>query len=219
MKKTTNKQKGIRTGIVSAIVILMMVIAFNVPKPIIVTETTEDGLPSWHVVWKGTLAQAMGDSENVTQGYNGTAIRGIYFVNHTETAVLTYAQNDSDVLQNYSNASGLAYSGDDNFWLEMAHSTNFDIIIRVAGNKSHCGNSTAPGGVFIDTYLRVNITGTDTPIAISALTSMHPVVTHNVSTEYLMYMNFYLNDTDAGTFTLDKGDSCEITEIRLEAYY
>ncbi len=215
-KKMDKRKAGIRSGIVSAFIIIMLLFAFNMPKPTF--EQSEDGM-SWHVVWEGSLAQAMGDSENTTAGANGTAIRGIYFVNHTTTPTDTYAQNDSDVLQNYSNTSNLAYSGDDNFYLEMAHSVNFDIVVRVAGNKTHCGNTTAPGGVFIDSYLRVNITGTDAPISIAALTSAHGVVTHNVSTEYLLYMNFYMNDTDAGLFTLSKGDSCDITVIRLEAYY
>jgi len=222
MIKEKDKEKyrkvGIRSGVVSAIVIVMLIFAFNMPKPTIEMIETEDG-KSWHVAWEGTLAQAMGDAENSTAGYNGTAIRGIYFVNHTETPLNTYAQNDSDVLQNYSNASNLAYSGEDNFYLEMAHSVNFDIVVRVSGNKSMCGTNLSGDGVFIDTYLRLNITATGTPLLITALTPAHGVVTHNVSTEYLMYKNFYLNDTDAGTFTLSKGQSCDLTVIRLEAYY
>jgi len=197
----------------------MLIFAFNIPKPAIeVIETEEDGR-TWRVIWEGTLAQAMGDAENTTAGYNGTAIRGVYFVNHSTTPTDTYAQNDSDCLQNYSNSSNLAYSGEDDFYLEMAHSVNFDIVIRVSGNKSHCGTNLSGDGVFVDTYLRLNLTAAGSPLSISTLTAMHGVITHNVSTEYLLYMNFYINDTDAGTFSLSKGQSCDITTIRLEGYF
>lgn len=225
-KNIKNRKAGIRAGIVSALIVVMLVVAFNVPKPHI-EFVNEENEKSWHIVWEGTLAQALGETsfgENTTEGYNGTGIRGVYFLNHTTNPGLAsvggaYSENVSQTFQDWANTSHLGYTNDDNFYVELAHSVNFDIVVRVAGNKSHCGTNLSGDGVFIDSYLRVNITGTGAPLGITALTPMHGVVSHNVSTEYLLYMNFYLNDTDAGTFTLSKGQSCDITLIRLEAYY
>ena len=97
----------------------------------------------------------------------------------------------------------------------MIHSTDFDVMVRVRGNSTVCGDV---GPIFRGDWLRVNITAT-APLSLTDQWTIG-VVTYNVSTDPFIWMNFYINGTYFGTpFSLSKDSSCDLTEIRFEAYY
>ena len=196
-----------------AILIGVMFITFEMPKPII--EQTPER--QWHVVWKGTLADlVMAES---TPGSGVAGILEVFFVNHTATPDAAYATNSSGLIENWCHAAHLNYISSNSFDVEIAAYVNFDIVVRVRGNKSICGNSTGPYGIFRDDWLRVNITA-GSPLDLTNQSTVG-VVTNNVSTNPFIWMNFYVNDAmpGAGTFTLDFDQGADITIISFDAYY
>ena len=210
-KKTKKTKAGIpvRLGLISGIIIAMIIVSFSVPTPKI--EQTDDG-KSWHVVWEGSfadLARAEG-----SPGVDASGILEVFFPNATVTPNSTYSINTSTTIEGWCTAAHLGYTSVDNFYTELAHSTAFDVVVRVRGNNTVCGD----GANFRAEWLRVNITAA-APLSMTDQKTFG-VITLNDTANGFIWMNFYINATmSGGTFSLTKDQSCVISEIRFEAYY
>ena len=160
--------------------------------------------PSWHIVFEGNLAQA-GEGD---PGTGAGGILEIFFYPHTATPGTTYAENNSATLE----AASLGWANADDFNVELPHSTAFDPVVRVRGNKTQCWRVDK----FYDSDLRVRWTCTD--LGVSSDTVMTGVVTYNNTSADFLWMNFYHQGSGSG-FTLSKDQTASIQSIKFEAYY
>ena len=210
IKRETQKKIGISTGLVSALVVGMLFLMFTVPQPTIVP--TDDG-KSWHVVWEGNLVQAKSEFD---PGAAAGGILGVYFVNKSASPHVAYAQNDSEYLQTWANASKLGYTNADDFNLEIAHSVDFTIVIRVRANDTMCEDSGTSN--FHPEWVRVNISAPD--IGITSFTNTSQVVTKNDTSLAFIWLNFFIEeDSGSGNLNIARDETAQISGIRLEAYY
>lgn len=212
MKKEKNndvKKAGVRIVFVSMLVIGMVVGYMTLPHPVIVTD---DG-GSWHIVWEGSLTALAAEA---TPGSNTSGILSVYFHPH-QTDGGSYMENSSSNLENNCTGAGLGFANADDTEVDLAHSTTFDLVVRVRGNNSNC----KVGGVFYDTNLKIQWTcaglgvAGDTELTIGAGEAK---TTANDTTYTYLYMNFF--DTNSGSgFTISQDETIEITSIKFLAYY
>ena len=209
-KEKINRRKAGRSlSIVFGITITIMLIVFSMPKPVLVeNEETE----TWHVIWKGTLAEA-------AEGDPGSGASGfleIFYINHSGTPATAYTENSSATLESWCTA-GYGYASADNFKIQLSSAITFDLLGRFRFNKTHAYETDK----FIDTDCRVNITHTGlNGNAISDVTGTL-VVSHNDSSDEYLWANVYWNNAAAG-YTIAAGGlaaSNQCTEISIEAKY
>ena len=213
-RKTRNKKaSSLRLGLISALIIGTLLYALVVPY----TPTIENK-PSWHVVWSGPLTAL---AEGVLTG-DASGILEVFFINNTATPNSSYSINVSNTLQDWCNASHLGYASADNFYTELAHSVNFDIVVRLKCNQTISANSTGIYAVFNSGRVRCNITMVLNP---TSLTPLIKVETYNATGSAFMYVNCWINWTTAAYtpaatgFQIAPDSSNAINEIRFEAYY
>ena len=148
-------------------------------------------------------------------GAGASGILEVFFINHS--ASNDYKDvNTSATLEGWCDAHGLGYANADDTEVDIAHSTSFDIVVRVRGNTTHCNNGTA----WVDTDLNVTITWSD-----GSLSDAQPdgqttegTAAFNTSTFTFLYVNFFWDNSDNG-FTINKGQTSEIASIEFAAYY
>jgi len=203
-KKINGKKAGVRTGLIAGIIIVSLIIAFNVPKPVI--EIEDSG--TWHVVWEGSLAQA---AEN-NPGAGASGFLEFFCPNHTATPATAYDENSSAEIESWcvANMPGKTpYASADNFRIELDHSVSHDWVVRARFNKTHCWD----GAKFIDTRCRINLTvsGDNTLADVTGTL----VVTRNNTGEDYLWVNVYW--ATGYTINADGGDSYD--EISIEAKY
>jgi len=210
MKEKNPKYKKVRYGIVIALVIGMMVSYMTLPHPVL--EQDED-TKSWHIVWEGNIAQAV---ENVTTSalQNTSGILSVYFHPHlTDTG--GYFENSSSNLETNCTTAGLGYANEDGVEVDLAHSTTFDIVVRVRGNATNC----KVGGVWFDTNLRVTVDGTNLGGSNETLTvGAEGKWTDNTSSFAHLHMNFFYTNSGSG-FTISQDQTVELPWIKFEAYF
>jgi len=126
--------------------------------------------------------------------------------------------NDSSILETWATDNGLGYTDSDDFNIEIEHSVDFDIVVRIRGNRTMCDN---PAGAHVDANLRVNISSAGAAnLDIDALTAMTAVITQNDSACEYIWMNFNLKvDQAAGKLNIDRDQTADITAIVFSAYY
>ena len=166
--------------------------------------------PGWHTVYTWT---PLGEEAAST---GGTQWLGIYFVNHTATPNSAYDTNSSDDLSDWANTTfgaGKGYGTADEFYLELKHSTTFDIVVRVVYNQTW-GPWT--GSAWDNASWRVNITLTG-DITITDVTGVN-VETDNDSGKAHYWGNCYWDNSGSG-YTLGADDTAAIVEISIEAKY
>jgi len=200
---------GVLIGIVGVTFILIMSNSQNIKldQPVVEDE------PEWHEVWSWTPELGPLGAEASQAGTSG--FLGIYFVNHSATAATAYTRNASTEFENWSHAAGLDYCNSDNFRLELAANTQFDIVVRVVYVDT---NGPWNGTAWRDTDVRINITVTG-EVSISDVTGTF-VETHNVSTDKSYYGNVYW--TGGSGYSIAAGDGTDqatISEISIEARY
>lgn len=201
--KVYKKKAGFRVGLIVALVVGMMFSYMTLPQPTIVHD--ERG---WHVVWEGSFAQAAEADPGAAAG----GILEIFFINHSASPDTTYTVNTSATLETWCTAAGLGYASADDFNFELAHSVDFDVVIRVRGNQTQCYRTDH----WHPQDLRVRWTSSD--LSVSADTVMTGVVSYNNSAQPYLWMNFYDDNSGSG-FSLSKDQSVDITSIKFEAYY
>jgi len=206
-KRNIDKKKaGISLGLVVGLVMVMMFLYITAPRPMI--EPTDDG-KSWHLVWSGSLAKAAEGNPG------GSGILGVYFVNDSTS---NFANNDSSILETWATDNNLGFVTADNFNEEMAHSVDFDIVVRVRVNETQADDGA---GNFNDAWIRVNISSPGAGnLDINGGTAMTKVVTHNDTALPYIWLNFNIKeDQAAGKLNLARDQSADITYINLSAYY
>jgi len=198
------KKIDIRYGVVAFLVIGIMFSYTVLPRPVL----EQDENKSWHIIWEGTLAEAA----EADPGSGNSGILEVFIINHTATPDTAYAENTSATLEGWCTANNLGYASADDSNIDIAHSTSFDIVVRVRGNQTHCYRTDK----FFHTDLRVRITSSD--LSIGADTEATCVVTHNDSSDDFIHCNFYEDNSGSG-FTISKDSTNEIDNIKFEAYY
>jgi len=206
-EKIDKKSKKVRYGLIIALVTGIMFVYATVPTPeVLIDEETG----SWHVIWKGNLAQAA----EYDPANDSSTILSVYFHPH-QVDVGGYNENSSSNLETNCTGGNLGFANGDDQEVDLAHSTEFDIVVRVRGNDTHC----KVGATWFNSNLRVHLTCADLTIDQDlTLAAGEAMTTHNASDSTYLYMNFF--DTNSGSgFTISQDQTVEITEISLEAYY
>ena len=188
------KAAGISLGTISAVVIAVMFVFFTAPRPQLVTDDGE-----WHVIWHGNLVMA---AENTTIAADEGGFLEILWLNHTATPATAYDVNDSSVMEGWADANNLGYANADNFSVELAHTTTWDIVVRCQFNSSQCNN-----GELSRVRCAINITAGDNVMGGGTN------ATGRINTSYgaynnMMWVNFYWTNGGAGySLSPDGGDT------------
>jgi len=205
-KHRINKKAGVTiTAMVSGLIASILILSMSVTEDVIIEK--EEIIRSWNFI-----ANSLGDEVGLDNATFEAGILSIYFAPHQADPTTAYAENDSDVLEAMCFDNGTGYANTDDFRIQIDHSTAFDILVRVRGNKTTCWN----GSAFIDAYLRVNITSVG--FSIPALTNMTPVITHNSSTQEYIWINYYINNAGAG-YSIVRGNETLFQTIIYEGFY
>ena len=159
---------------------------------------------SWHVIWEGSLADAL---EEASIAGDGSGILCVYFVNTSDADGRT--MNTSYTIQGWCNSSGLGYTNADDQQIDLKSATNFEIWVRIRANATIAKR----GASWFDSDIRVRITSAD--MSIGADTACTNYVSSNNSTYNFLYVNCVL----VGPYTISKGATLQITAIKFEAYY
>lgn len=214
MKKESNKKynvkkAGVRMGLVSVFVIGIMFAYMTLPIPVL----EQDDGGSWHIIWEGSLSAVAAEAN---PGTNTSGILSVYFHPH-QADVGGYLENSSSNLETNCTSNDLGFANADDTEVDLAHSTAFDVVIRVQGNNTNC----KVGGVFYNTNLKVQWTCADLGVAGDTELTIgagEARTTANDTTYTYLYMNFF--DTNSGSgFTISQDQTVEITSIKLLGYF
>lgn len=211
------KLKGKRLGLLTGLIVLMLVGYFNIPHPVL--EHDEHGFAQ--IRWAGTIIASANESS-----YSGTAsgILEVYIVNHSATPKTAYDTNLSADLRTWANAS-LDADGTGTTYYAYAHvsgnaslsttltvkwGTTFDVVVRWRGCRTHCYD----GSKFIMGDCRVKINATGGGVTMSEVTGYN-VNSSNATDHTFLWGNTYFDNSGSG-YSLSKGGTCTITNIKLE---
>jgi len=200
-EKTKNRKAGVpvKAGLVSAIIIISLVVAFTVPRPMVVFD--EDTL-EWQVIWKGNAASAA----EADPGADESGWLATWCYDYAETP-----GDDNATDGNYdtwtTNVSG--YQSTDNAEaMDLASDDPFYFVVRCRFSDVHCGDA----GTLMSNRCRVALTvsgdetiddvylyGHDTDLAAGG----GAFVCSNDSA--WLYINFYWDDNSDGYRITDDG--------------
>lgn len=190
--------------------------------------------------WKPIFEGALGDLDPVQS--DNTSILAVWINNHTADGHVNYgnysgdADGDHLAWQNDSaqfNTSEIIYGyvQASNFAIEIPHSTVFDIIIRVRANTTNAATGSAATDEFNASWVSVNLTvGPGIGGGTTMSFNMTRAVTHNITGDPFIYINFYGNATHgqewddsvttAGAgFQLVRDNRTELPWINLSCFY
>ena len=178
MKNISGK---VRNGMLAGLIVSLVFVAlfpqvFNVPL-----EQNEDG--TWQVVHKVYFGAGAQAGEAIASGITSGFLE-IIIINNSDPAEYE-GENSSALLENWTAVHGLGWASADNFNIEIAHQTTFDIIVRARWNKTHAWNGTA----FIDTDTRcsINITGA---VTIAGTMGTHDATRNDTSDNFIWINSF-----------------------------
>lgn len=209
---------GMRLAILIAIGILLAYT--TLPRPVL--KLDEDGFGRIIVSWENNIASANESNPGSTQ----SCILEVYIVNYSATSA-TYNDNASATYRTWANASldpdgsGTAYysyahaiggftgTGSLSTTLTIKWGTQFTFLVRYRGNATCCKNAT----MFKDGSCRVKVNATGGGVTMSEVTLTN-VVSYNNTGANFIWINAY-----SGPYTLTKGGTCTITNIKLEFNY
>lgn len=194
-EKTKNRKADIpvRAGLVSAIIIVGLVVAFTVPRPMVVFD--EDTL-EWHVIWKGNAATA-------AEADPGSGLESgwlsFFCFDYAETPATSLATNaTAGNYDTWGNVSG--YQNTDNaVAMDLKSEDPFYFVARARFNKTHCWDDTK----FIDTRcsIRLTVSGDETISDVEGTIA----VSYNNTGEEWIWLNFWWDDGDDGYRITDDG--------------
>jgi len=208
-EKKTKIKAGIRPGLVIGLIVLSLFVMYSLPHPYIEPGSDEG---TWHVVWKGSLAEA---AEN-DPGAGAGGFLEIFFPNHTATPQTAYDENTSATIEGWCTANmpgKTPYASADNFYLQLDHTTTFDILVKVRYNKTE-GPWT--GSAWNNASWRINITLTGS-ITIADVTGIGVELLNNSALDFY-WCSAYWTNAGAG-YSLPADGTADITEISIEAKY
>lgn len=173
---------------------------------------TDDYVKSWKTVYKWVPGMPLGEA---TPGAGNSGILEVFFINHSADKYYTN-ENTSATLEGHCTANGLGYADADNTEIDLAHSTTFDILVKVCGNATHCKH----GATWYDSDLNVTITWSDKSMTTDQPdgNTTYPQADMNTSGFTLMYEIFYWDNSGSG-YTINKGQTSEIASIEFAAYF
>ena len=203
--KKDYRKAGVRWGTIFGIMIVVfMLVTRMIPTPVL-----EHDDKSWHIVWRGSLAQAAEGTPT------GGGFLEFFMLNHSATPATAYDDNVSGNFETWATANSGGYVNADAFNMHIAHSTAFDLVCRVRFNKTHCWN--AGGGYFDGSRTRVNVTTSGGGITIADSTGTNVESANNSGYTYI-WINVYWNNAGAG-YQLNAGGNCTVAEFSIEAEY
>lgn len=221
MNKESFKKGGGKLAIISFVFIVasLLVLTQSFPLPRLVQD--EQGFS--HIVWDGS--NIVSATENSTIGAAASGFLEIFFVNHSADPRRAYDTNTSSLFETWANASldpdaagttYKAYATYSGFSLTLKWGTAFDIVVRYRGNATNAKNAT----IFNNASCRVKINATGGGIELAGATTglMTNVNSSNATDHTFIWINAYLNNNHAG-YTLNKGGTCTITNIKIEFNY
>jgi hypothetical protein len=206
MKNRKYKKAGVSTAFVSGLIIVLLLVVFTAPKPIVIEEEGK-----WKVIWKGNLAEA---SEH-NPGAGASGFLEFFWTNHTATPNTAYDENSSATIESWCTANmpgKTPYATADSFSVEVEHSVTFDYVCRARFNKTHCWD----GSQFIGARCRINLTVSGDNTISDATGTL--VESYNNSGANYLWVNVYWNNGGAG-YTNTAGGGDTISEISIEAQY
>jgi hypothetical protein len=205
-KEYGNKKAGVKLGTVLGIFTIVCLLIFTAPQPKV--EYKKDR--SWHVIWEGNFAEAA----EADPGAGNSGILNIYFINLTSPPEATFETNASATMEGWCTANGLGYANADDFNVELAHSVNFMVGIKVRANRTHAYRDT----MFYHTDVRVRWTSAD--LGVGADTVMSVAINDNLTlaSNDFIWLTFYDDNSGSG-YSLSKDETNQITSIKLEAYF
>jgi hypothetical protein len=193
MKERKYMKSAAIAMIVIGVVVGVIVVSNMNPTQLIQTI----GQKGWH-----NMALAEGDP-----GAGASGILEIYIYPHQADPATAYQANlSTEAAFGYSD--NLNASAGSN----IPYDTAFDIVVKCRFNTTHAYNAT--GAEWMDSWIRANITCAN--LGITASSAMVWVRIGSNST--YMYGNFYINNGGAG-YTIYRGQSVNVTLLRLQAYY
>jgi hypothetical protein len=196
-QKNIEKKRRRKTMLfISALVIGMMFSYVTFWQNVSVVQ--DEDTRSWHVIWEGSLAEA-GEAD---PGAGNSGILEIFIYETGGTYTTNLTEGD---------ASTLGWASADATEIDVAHSTAFDVVVKVRGNATHCKRDA----VWFNTDLRVRITWSDESLTDEVCEMAE--IENNTANTYL-WLNFYIDNSDSG-YTLSKSQTTEIQNIKFEAYY
>jgi len=209
-KNKNMKKAGRNLALISVLVIGIMFAYTAQLHTLHLEQDPETG--SWQVIWEGSLAQAA----EADPGSGASGFLSVYFHPH-QTDIGGYLENTSADLETNCTGAGLGFANADDTEVDLAHSTEFDVVVRVRGNATNC----KVGAVFYDTNLKVQWTCAGLSVAGDTELTLGggeaKTTSNNTAYEYLI-MNFF--DTNSGSgFTISQDQTVEISSIKLLAYY
>jgi len=203
--RTVFKKAGIITMFIFGILFGLAVYDIYVNEPV--------EMKKWHTVAVWTPLDPLYAEADPGAGASG--ILEVFFINHS--AGNDYKDvNTSATLESWCTANNLGYASADDTEVDIAHSTSFDIVVRVRGNATHCKR----GATWYDSDVNVTITWSDESMADAQPDGQTTsgTATFNDSNWAYLYVNFYWDGSGSG-YTIDKGETSEIESIEFAAYY
>lgn len=203
-KKKTIYKAGIfglfLVGVVSAMLVMTQV-GHVLPE--------QEKVRSWHLEAEWTPLTPLFAEASPGAGVGG--ILEIYLVNHSAVGNLT--ENTTGTVEGWCDANDLGYASADDTEVDIAHTTTFDIGIKVRANATQAKRAA----VWFSTDVRVRISGTD--LGLSADTVLSGVVLQNHTDNTYLWMMFETKADDTNGFSIIKDSTNEITSIKFECYY
>jgi len=157
---------------------------------------------SWHII-------ALASEANPGAGKGG--ILEVYFINFSAPGKVPNV-NLTTTMEGW--AATVGYSGWNNtatYTQKLRQGVKFYIVCRVRGNATMCKRT-----VWQDTDLRCRFSCAG--LGYASLTNMSRYVSGNNSGWSMLYVNFYINNSNAG-FSLTKGQTITNVVTELDAYY
>ena len=172
----------------------------------------EEHVKSWHTVMKWVPGEPLAEAD---PGAGNSGILEVFFINHSADKYYTQ-ENTSATLEGHCTANGLGYATADDSQIDIAHTTSFDILVKVCGNATHCKH----GATWFDSDLNVTITWSDGSLSDAQPdgNTTYPQADMNTSGFTLLYEIFYWDNSGSG-FTISKGQTSEIASIEFAAYF
>jgi len=193
--------------------VLLALGVFTVSAVVLIANMSLDPSPMISTSkWNEIQRYHLGAEATPAAGASG--ILEIFFINHSADKYYTQ-ENTSSVLEAHCTANGFGYANADNQELDIAHSTAFDILVKVRGNVFHCKH----GATWWDSDLNVTMTWSDKTLTNDQPdgNTTYPQADMNTSAFTYMYVIFYWDNGGAG-YTIDKGETTNVGDF-IFAYY
>jgi len=186
--------KKLRYTSIVALVAGKKLAAFCMPLPIGIIDQHSEQI--WHTI--GSFP-ALGYKPPAGQ----SGIQWVDFIANPANAT-TYDYNTTD---------NITYADNDNFYKDMAHSTNFDIVVRARFNTTHAYCSGNTTWVLAWTKCEIFSSG----LNIDGVECNRTQIT---TTDDYMWVNFYIQtNSTSQNLQLSRDQTCLIEYINLSAYY